>query len=330
MARFVIVGDPQFRGVNPIARKDDFPSAILAKIDEVHQIAKRVSADAILQPGDLFDSPMVSYSVLLRLMVMLQMAPCPWITIPGNHDLFGSNADTYPRTPMAVLEQAKVINVLKNNSLYFPIDMETGHFTKDAITITGRGFDWEMDANHSTYTAPVNSDIHMVHGMLVQEPLPIAAKHTLIKDVQTPARVTICGHDHLGFGIIRRPDGKIFINPGALCRETAHTAEMERQVQVAILDITKDKDESWLEPITCARPAEEVLSREHIEAQSLRKERMDYFLTLLGQESESKFLEVREIIDGIASKEALPATIKDEAMKRIAAAREELARRGVA
>lgn len=326
MAKFVIVGDPQFRGVNPIARKDDFPSAILAKIDEVHQIARRINADAILQPGDLFDSPMMSYSVLLRLMTILQMSPCPWVCIPGNHDLFGSNADTYSRTPMAVLEQAGIIRVLRD--LRQSVDLT--HGIGDVTFITGRGFDWEMDTHPGTYASPPDSDIHLVHGMLVPAALPIDTKHTLIKDVKTTARVTICGHNHLGFGIIKRDDGKIFINPGALCRETAHEAEMERQVQVCILEITKDTEKAWMEPITCARPAEEVLSREHIEAMVLRKERMDYFLELLGQGGESKFLEVREIVDGITEKHSLPARVRDEALKRIAAAREELAKRGVA
>lgn len=320
MAKFIIVGDIQFRGINPIARKDDFMAALAAKIDEVHQIARRVNADAILQPGDLFDSPMVSYSVLLKLMTLLQMSPsgCPWITVPGNHDLFGANVDTYIRTPMAVLEQAKVLTVLSERHTLR---------TNDEICITGRGFDWEMDTDPATYTAPTGSDIHLVHGMLVTAPLPIDIKHTLIKDVNTSARVTICGHEHLGFGVIKRPDGKIFINPGALCRETAHPAEMERMVQVCFLGINKDDIVTELIPLESARPAEEVLSRDHIEAQAARADRMSYFLQLLAQEGEGKFLEVAEIIGNIVEREALPPAVKKEALSRIAAAREELGKR---
>jgi len=209
-------------------------------------------------------------------------------------------------------------------------------FSTDSITATGRGFDWEMDTHPGTYAAPIDSDIHMTHGMLVTTPLPYEIKHTLIKDVQTEARVTICGHNHLGFGIIKRDDGKWFINPGALCRESAHEAEMQRQVQVAILEIARnasteeDEIKAELVPITSARPAGEVLSREHIEAQSLRQEKMDYFLELLSREGEGRFLEVREIVDSIAEHESLPESVKKEAMKRIAAAREELAgRRGI-
>ena len=325
MAKFVIVGDIQFRGVNPVARKDNFIEALETKIDEVHQIAKQIGADAILTPGDLFDRPMVSYSVLLRLMAILQQAPCRWVTIPGNHDLFGANADTYPRTPMAVLEQSKTIRVLRTEKDCIEIQG-----IGDISFITGRGFDWEMDTHPGTYAAPIRSDIHMVHGMLVTTLLPYEIKHTLINDVQTKARVTICGHNHLGFGIIKRDDGKWFINPGALCRESAHEAEMQRQVQVAILEITQDDIKAELVPITSARPAEEILSREHIEAQTLRQEKMDYFLELLSREGEGRFLEVREIVESIADHESLPESVKKEAMKRIAAAREELAgRRGI-
>ena len=330
MAKFIIVGDIQFRGINPVARKDNFLEALETKIDEVHKIAEQNKVDAILTPGDLFDSPMVSWGVFCRLISMLQKSPCPWVTIPGNHDLYGGNMDTYCRTPMAALEQAGVVHVLRSPEQ--AIDLSSSTF--DSAIITGRSFDWEMDTHPGTYAAPTGSDIHMVHGMLVTAPLP--TKHTLIKDVQTETRVTICGHNHLGFGIIKRDDGKWFINPGALCRESAHEAEMQRQVQVAILEIARnasteeDEIKAELVPITSARPAGEVLSREHIEAQSLRQEKMDYFLELLSREGEGRFLEVREIVDSIAEHESLPESVKKEAMKRIAAAREELAgRRGI-
>jgi exonuclease SbcD len=218
---------------------------------------------------------------------------------------------------MAVLEQAKVVHVLDDCICY----------KKDGIAVTGKGFDWEMDTHPNTYAAPLGSDIHMCHGMLVTTPLPYDIKHTLIKDVNTAARVTIVGHEHLGFGIIKRDDGKYFINPGALCRETAHVAEMERTVQVCILEITKDDVKAELVPITCARPAEEVLSREHIVEKALREERMSYFLELLDREGEAKFLEVAEIVDSIVGREMLPPAVKQEALTRIAAAREELGRR---
>jgi hypothetical protein len=52
---------------------------------------------------------------------------------------------------------------------------------------------------------------------------------------------------------------------------------------------------------------------------------MDNFLDLLSQGGEGKFLEVAEIIAGITERESLPPAVKDEALRRISAAREELA-----
>jgi hypothetical protein len=102
---------------------------------------------------------------------------------------------------------------------------------------------------------------------------------------------------------------------------------MGRTVQVCILEITNDDVKAELVPITCARPAEEVLSREHIVEKALREERMSYFLELLAREGEAKFLEVAEIVDSIVGREMLPPAVKQEALTRIAAAREELGRR---
>ncbi|WP_425059211.1 hypothetical protein [Sporomusa carbonis] len=41
-------------------------------------------------------------------------------------------------------------------------------------------------------------------------------RFTLIKDVQTTVDLVLIGHDHQGFGIYRRADGKIFCNSSIL------------------------------------------------------------------------------------------------------------------
>lgn len=53
---------------------------------------------------------------------------------------------------------------------------------------------------------------------------------------------------------------------------------------------------------------------------------MQRFLSLLAEEGESRLLEVREIVDDIARRESIPAAVRDEALARLSAAREALAR----
>jgi exonuclease SbcD len=153
-------------------------------------------------------------------------------------------------------------------------------------------------------------------------------RHTLISQVETTAQVIICGHLHTGFGnsyIYRRDDdGVLFINPGALCRLSAHATEIERTVQIALLTVENGQAEAELIPLKSAAPGHEVLSRAHLEAEAERSERLERFLNLLASEGEVRFLETREIIDEIAARENILGEVKVEALKRIARAREEL------
>ena len=79
-----------------------------------------------------------------------------------------------------------------------------------------------------------------------------------------------------------------------------------------------------------AKPGHQVLSREHIEEAQARNEKLDEFLSLLASEGESKFLEVRDIVEDIAARENIPAAVKQEALERLGRARERVAKSEVA
>ncbi len=87
--------------------------------------------------------------------------------------------------------------------------------------------------------------------------------------------------------------------------------------------------ETTLIPLQSARPGHEVLSREHIEAQADRDAKMGEFLGLLAQEGEAKFLDVQSMVEGIAKSEGLPRDVVDEALRRVAEARETLGGKAV-
>jgi exonuclease SbcD len=95
-------------------------------------------------------------------------------------------------------------------------------------------------------------------------------------------------------------------------------------VHVALLTVEDGKCEAELIPLKCAAPGHEILSRQHLEAEAERNDRLEKFLGLLASEGESKFLEVREIVENIAAREQLPGEVKAEALKRIGEARERL------
>lgn len=318
--KFIVTGDWHFKGVNPKARLDDFQQALTRKIYEVYSLAKQHNAEGIIVPGDLLDSPGTSLGTIADFGRLLQEAPCPVIAIHGNHDIWAGNPGSKYRTPYGLLS--------KLGHLW---DLEAEWFETENICISGYGFNTETDTPNGKhqFSPPLRPEwkgvsIHVVHSMLLTKPPGFDMRHTLINEVKTNANIVISGHEHLGFGIIKRKDGVLFINPGALCRLSAHPGEIERQVQVALLTIENGQAHAELIPLKSALPGHEVLSREHLEQEAERDERVERFLQLLAQEGESRFLEVREIVEDIAAREQLPEEVKKEALLRISRAREEL------
>lgn len=329
MFKAVICGDLHYRGINPRAWLGNFQEALNRELFEVYEIVKQYKADVIIQTGDLFDSPGTAWGTAAELAFILQQSPVPFLCISGNHDLWAGNPGSKYRTPFGFLARLGIIQ-----------DLGDKPFASGGTCITGHGFNVETDTelgrgqfSPPPYTGTRDDDgvsidgasIHVVHSMLMDHAPGFDMRHTLISQVETTAQVIISGHEHIGFGIKRRDDGVLFINPGALCRLSAHAAEMERKVQVALLTVSSINDYSAeIIPLKSAAPGHEVLSREHLEAEAERGARLEKFLTLLASEGEAKFLEVREIIEDIAARENLPEEVKTEALRRIGDARERL------
>jgi len=321
--KFVVCGDLHYRGSNPKGRTDNFQEALNGKLYEVFQIARNTAAEAVIIPGDLLDSPNTSWGVVADLACLLAEKPCPVLVVHGNHDIWGANPETKRRTPFGLLSRLGLTWDLGEEPY------ECG-FGEDAVSVTGHGFDINTDLdigqfNPMPHLYPWKGIyIHVVHSMLLDRAPGFEMRHTLVQDVKTMAQVIISGHEHIGFGIRRREDGVLFINPGALCRLSAHPAEIERQVQVVLLTVDPEAVTADLIPLTSARPGHEVLSRTHLEEAAERRERITHFLELLSAGSEDKYLEIREIIESIARREDLPREVVEEALARIGRAREEL------
>lgn len=321
--RALIIGDVHWRATNPVARRDNLKEALTLKLLECWDIAREHHVNAIIQTGDLFDSPSIVYSTLAELIGLLRRAPAPVYTVAGNHDLFGATPESLYRTPLGFLFMLGVVH-----------DATTGHID-GAISITGRGFDADIDSDVTTYTIPnqlrmheAAFRIHITHGMLVDRPMP--SRHTLISDLAalgdqpgTP-HVLINGHYHLGTGI-QRVGRTLVINPGALCRLSAAVEEMERPVQVALLEIDGERYDAQLITLRSARPGVEVLSRDHLIAQAERQHYREQFLELLASEQTAQVLDLADMIRNLAARENLPDRIRDEALARIARAQEAMA-----
>lgn len=320
--KLLFTGDLHFRGTSPRNRKDDYLTAAKAKMREVYKIAVEHNAKAIITPGDVFDRPEVSISVLLDVVNLLKESPVPIYTTIGNHDVFSYNLDTYERTSLHLLEMlVPQLKVYSENQMAI-----IG--TNDAdVAITFEPYSNKIDREgygYSPYDKEANTvAIHVAHGLLLNH-VPPFDRFTLVQEVKTDADIVLTGHCHTGYGIHKRSDGKVFCNPGALMRLAASQTEIERPIQVALIDIRSKEDfDITLVPLQCAKSGEEVLDRSKIEENAARAYAMEEFAALIQTNtSEKVMLNIPDIIEQIAKMENFDPQVIQEALKKIHEQRE--------
>lgn len=305
--KLLVVGDIHLRGTNPRNRVGDYQEDILQKMAEVQTIASRHDA-RVLQVGDIFDSPGVGYAVFAAAARVMRQHK-PWLAIPGNHDEWGHSLASLPRTPYGALASSGLITHFEHAEL-------------EGTHIIGVGFDHTLDKDLHEYTPQFHEaakrKVLVVHGMLMPHHPPFD-RYTYIDDAArvTTADVVITGHYHIPF--IHQREGKLFINPGALCRMSATDEEINRTPSVVLLDT--DTLQYQIIPLGCAKPGAEVLDRTSIEAEHERDDRMEKFIASLSFTSESHMLNLQEIIERIAKEEGTEALVSI-AMQKLAEARE--------
>src|SRR5699024_3282396 len=167
--------------------------------------------------------------------------------------------------------------------------------------------------------------IHTAHGMLLDHDPKVFDRFTLVQDVKTDADLVLCGHDHTGFDIYNRSDGKVLLNCGSITRLSASQNEMQRTVKVALIEIKNNElEDIELIPLTTAKPGEEVLDRSKIEAEKQRQYAMDEFSTLIqDKQGNEAVVDVNAIIEAIAEKEKYDVEVVKIALEKIADAKQE-------
>ncbi|SHH00013.1 DNA repair exonuclease SbcCD nuclease subunit [Thermosyntropha lipolytica DSM 11003] len=321
--RLLYFTDTHLRGNTPQSRLDNLPETLKSKLEEVVKLAADLKVDYILHGGDFFDSPSPSLAVSGDLLECFRQFSCPVYAISGNHDLFGGNIHSLNRTLLGFLHRLGFIRlVLPGEKIYLK-----KHDT--VLQLTGQPYHYEIDQRdpHLDYAVKKeNADLalHMVHGMLLERPLPKEANFTLIDRIKdTEADITLCGHYHSGLGIIEK-EGKIFANPGALVRLSNDKQEMTRRVGVILVKLEGEKPVCEFIPLISARPGNEVLTREEIEHRSDLRIKLANFIKEVRQNAEFERMNARRIIEEIARGEAIDKEAKEEALKRIAWVEEEL------
>ncbi|HEX9059595.1 MAG TPA: metallophosphoesterase, partial [Clostridia bacterium] len=197
------------------------------------------------------------------------------------------------------------------------------------VQLTGCPYNYDIDSEGSRagYVVKKAEDVqyavNMVHGMLLNKPFFEGMRYTLIDDIKdTEADITLAGHYHSGFGVIQK-SGKYFVNPGSLVRIANASGEIARRPKVVYIELSDSITIKEIELLS-AKEGEEVLDRLELERNLERAAKLGSFYREISTSSEYKKIDMKMIIEEIAASDNLDIRVKEEAVRRIIAAGENL------
>lgn len=129
--------DPHVGSANPIARKDDYTEAILDKLSQIVQVAKKLNVGRLICGGDVWHSKsptQTSHETVQRLIELWRDNPP--LGIIGNHDIpWGTDDfDSLNRQPLGVLVKAGAYELLNEAVEFQGMHVRGIHYQSDSLT----------------------------------------------------------------------------------------------------------------------------------------------------------------------------------------------------
>lgn len=324
--KFIFITDTHGMAKNPGSRLDNFPEALLKKIEFVVNYAGEIGASGIIHGGDWLHTPDVSESFIREFSKVLSKSKCPIFGVLGNHDIYGANPATFNRTAFGIAECLNLFNRLFIDKAYI---------IGDEVAITGQDSHYDLDKNGaiSDYTESIKTEnavnIHIVHGMLVEREWPMV-DCTVIENIKNcNADIILTGHEHTGFGVKTLVDDfgrkKFFCNPGSLARITASVGDVRKDVRMAVITVENgDFDVELVNlPSSVVSSANEVIDIEKLRAEKENKANLDNFLNKINQASVDESFNIYEALSSI-SEEIADNEVIDECRRQLEIAEEEI------
>lgn len=334
----LFITDTHFSDKKPESRIDDYEKTEKNKIDAIRELAKSVSAKAILQGGDWFDRSKVSDRYISQHLedwdysgtqqehrsaydsgqidkneyAERMLNTIPVVGIAGNHDLTGRSLKMLESSSLAFLEKTGFMNLVSREKPYI-IQLKNG----DTISITGTSYDNKLSKNHkgnlSQFTpskAYGDINIHMVHYALYDKEIDPHTPYIDLDDIfsQTNADITLTGDIHIGYGLYEN-SGKMASNPGAISQRNRLT-DSDRMLQTTLIHISEDNEVS-LHLIELKQEDPNDLFDPNYQTKKEKDElALDRVKEILKNTSEVKETNATAIINSVANEEGVDEEIR--------------------
>jgi len=244
----ILCSDLHLREDTPIGRTDDYMQAQLRKLEFLWAEADKYQVP-IFCSGDIFHK--AKSSPYLE-SITINCLPEDMTIIPGQHDLPNHNIDNYGKSSLNVLETAQ----------------EALHMHRVAYNDIAT-FDYirRIGLIHTMVQKPNDKQDEIIGGT---NAITLLRKYPDLD-------LIVSGDNHKPF--IVEYEGRLLVNPGSMMRMTA--AQIDHKPRVYLWYAEDNTVEPAYYPIE-----ENVISREHIEIQEQRDERIDAFVSRINDDYE--------------------------------------------
>ena len=334
----VYMTDIHITSRNPRSRMDNYKESILRKLAYVGDFAKSLNAP-VLCGGDIFHTADVSNSLVSEtIKVIRQHFDAPITSIAGNHDLFGNNLQTLPKTSYGLLEASGCLYNLRPREAKTIKERRNGKWV-DAVTICGYPSSYDLPDTADAYLCrPMDKYpngvplIQLIHGALydrIPDNFPFAAVSVSELDVdENAADVVLSGHIHSGFPVtMSSTTGRIFANPGALGRLTTAISDVNLSVKVAVITIENGVKVEYHElPKDIALPAEQVLDLKRAAEEKQASAALSVFMQhveAISTNGREDTQNMYQVLEQIAKEMNLSKPVYDLAIQKLQEAEEE-------
>lgn len=230
--KVLIVGDLHLSHLQPISRLDSYIETCLYDLKEVLRKGKEQKVDAVLFLGDIFDVWKVSPELINRTIEIFQGDDYgePWpfevYALMGNHDI-DNTLSKYEKSSFYTLIVSGVVKMV-NKIDHLSVSCIHWSGTVDADISNG------LLKNDDSTIVLAHAYIAVEHNEFVKSTIYF---HHL--ELHEDTKLLVAGHFHYQMHC-ERPDNKIFINPGSISRRNFKKEDIDRQIQVLLVDYSPE------------------------------------------------------------------------------------------
>jgi DNA repair exonuclease SbcCD nuclease subunit len=263
--KIILVSDLHMMGHTPVGRLDDAPTASLLKLEYILAWAKKHDG-IVLVAGDFFDTPRNWFVMIGVLNLLKKYEEVDVYSVFGQHDTYMYSEKTRDFTALGALAKSNWVTILDSEPVqYDDFDLYGVHFRKNQIM--------PSVVNKNTY------NILVIHTSISDAPAYPGHQYTKAEAFMKKNKdfdIILCGDIHRNFFIISDDQEQCVVNTGPVIRKDASEYNFSHEPMFYV--INTDDDMAFSSQVIPHQPADDVLTRDHIDTQLNSKEMLQDFV----------------------------------------------------